>query len=317
MSVFWVHASTAEQMEKAYQEIANDARLVGANDPKVNQLQLVKQWLENKDSGSWVMIIDNADDEDLFFGEDKNQGQESSSSTRKLSQYFPRRLNGSILLTTRNKILGVKFAKVHGVITISEMSVSESKRLLVENLEEGSYGDHDLTELVEVLENLPLALVQAAAFIGERSLVISEYLQMYDGRDTCKIRLLSENFEDEERHPDSKKPVATTWAISFEQIRKNDHQAAGLLALMSVLDRQAIPKSLLSSDKEEVVLEKALGTLKAYSLITPEQNREAFSIHRLVYLATRNWLGMSQKLDSWTGSALVLRTVKPFSTRKV
>lgn len=75
---------------------------------------------------------------------------------------------------------------------------------------------------------------------------------------------------------------------------------------MSVFDRQAIPKSLLSSDIEAVELDIALGTLKAFSLITVEQSRQAFSLHRLVYLATRNWLSMNRELVSWTGNVLVL-----------
>ena len=319
VSVFWVHASTAERMEKAYREIAKEARLSGAEDPKVNQLQLVKKWLEGEDSGTWVLVIDNADDENLFFGENENRGQTSYRSSDKLAQYFPQRLNGSILLTTRNRMLGVKFATVRGVVTIPEMSVLESKSLLLENLEEGDYDDHELTELVEVLENLPLALVQAAAFIGEKSQLISEYLQTYRGSDWSKIRLLSQNFEDSERDPDIKNPVAVTWMISFEQIKNNDPRAAELLSLMSVLDRQAIPKSLLLSDIEELDLDIALGTLKAFSLITVEQNRfggesevkctgrrPEFNLHRLVYLATRNWLKMNKELDTWTGKALVL-----------
>ena len=312
VSVFWVHTSTAERMEKAYQEIAKEAKLAGAEDPKVDQLQLVKQWLESKDSGDWVMVIDNADDDNLFYGDDGTRDQEPSSPSSELARHFPRRSNGSILLTTRNRKLGVKFAgskltKVGGVITIPAMSVSESKSLLVEKLEEDTYddADNDLTELVEILENLPLALVQAAAFIGENSQSIGEYLRVYRGSDSSKIKLLSQNFEDDERDPDIKNPVAVTWAISFEQIKKNDRRAAELLSLMSVLDRQAIPKSLLASDEEEVELEKAFGTLKAFSLITPEQNRRV-TLHRLVYLATRNWLSMNEELDSWTGKALVL-----------
>ena len=306
MSVFWIHAATAERMEKAYQEIAKKAGLIGAEDPKVDQFQLVKQWLEGEDSGNWLMIIDNADDEKLFFGEAEDQNQGSFSSSGKLTQFFPQRPNGSILLTTRNRMVGVRFATARGVIIIPEMSVSESKNLLVESLEEGSYDDDDLTELVDVLEHLPLALVQAAAFIGEKSQSIGEYLQTYRGSDSSKIKLLSQNFEDSERDPDIKNPVAVTWAISFEQIRRNDQQAARLLSLMSVLDRQAIPKSLLLSDIEEVELDIALGTLKAFSLITVEQNRQAFTLHRLVYLATRNWLNINKELEFWTGEALVL-----------
>ena len=293
-------------MEKAYQEIAKEAGLAGAEDPRVNQLQLVKQWLEDKDSRTWVMVIDNADDEKLFFGEDETHGQGSHSSSNNLARYFPQRLNGSILLTTRNRMLGVKFAAVRGVIAIPEMSISESKVLLRENLGKETYDDHELTDLAEVLENLPLALVQAAAFIGEKSQLISEYLRTYRGSDLSKIKLLSQNFEDSERDPEIKNPVVVTWAISFEQIRKNNPQAAELLSLMSVLDRQAIPKSLLLPDIEEVDLDIALGTLKAFSLITVEQNRQTFNLHRLVYLATRNWLKMNKELDTWTGKALVL-----------
>ena len=97
--------------------------------------------------------------------------------------------------------------------------------------------------------------------------------------------------------------MAVTWTISFEQIRKNNHRVAELLSLISVLDRQAIPKSLLSSDIEQVQLEIALGAPKAFSLITPEQNHQAFIQRRRIYLPTRNWLNMNEDLDSWTTEA--------------
>ena len=303
VSVFWVNASTAEQMERSYKEIAKEARLVESEDPSLDQLQQVKLWLESKESGNWLMVIDNADDENLFYGEDENRGQKSFRIFQKLAQYFPQRPNGSILLTTRNKMLGFKFTSVHGVITIPKMSVSESKGLLVENLE-GEHDDQDLTDMVEILENLPLALVQAAAFIKENSQSISDYLQMYRESDSTRIKLLSQDFEDDESRPDSNNPVAGTLAISFEQLRRNNHQAADILSLMSVLDRHAIPKSLLSLDCGDVELEKSLGTLKAFSLITPESS-QAFNLHHLVYLAMRNWLSLNKELDSWTGKALV------------
>ena len=131
------------------------------------------------------------------------------------------------------------------------MNVSESKNLLLKKLEENDYDDNNHTELLEVLENLPLALVQAAAFIRRNSQSTSgDYLRMYHGSNASKIKLRTQDFEDNERHPDSKNPVAVTWAIIFDHIRSNDHRTAELLSLMSVLDRQAIPKSLLSSNKK-------------------------------------------------------------------
>lgn len=41
---------------------------------------------------------------------------------------------------------------------------------------------------------------------------------------------------------------------------------------MSMLDMQAILKLFLSSNKKDVKFEKALGILKAFFLIMPEQN---------------------------------------------
>lgn len=96
------------------------------------------------------------------------------------------------------------------MIAISEMSASESKNLMTENLEEGSYDDDDddddLKDLVKALENLPLALFQAAAFIGENSQSIGEYLKTFRGSDSSKIKLLNQNFEDSERDPGIKIP---------------------------------------------------------------------------------------------------------------
>lgn len=129
---------------------------------------------------------------------------------------------------------------------------------------------------------------------------------MYHESDSSKIRLLSQDFQDDGRDPDGENSVAATLAISFEQIRRNDRQAAELLSLMSVLDRQNIPRSLLLSDIEEVELERALGTLKAFSLITSEQSGQSFTFDHLIYLATRNWMRMNEELDSWTEKALVL-----------
>ena len=62
--------------------------------------------------------------------------------------------------------------------------------------------------------------------------------------------------------------------------------------MMSMLDSQAIPKSLLSHDASTstVTFEKALGTLQAFYLIAPRQDKfeRSFDLHRLVRLAMRN-----------------------------
>lgn len=63
-------------MEKSYQEIGKEAKLVGAEDPNVDELQSVKEWLEGESSGNWAVVIDNADDENLFLEKIKVEANE-------------------------------------------------------------------------------------------------------------------------------------------------------------------------------------------------------------------------------------------------
>ena len=163
-----------------------------------------------------------------------------------------------------------------------------------------------MTELLGLLEYLPLAISQAASFIAENSTSISQYYQMYNESEASSIELLSEDFEDLARDSESRNPVATTWMISFDHIRKSDLLAANLLSFMACLERQVIPKALLPSAGGPVRLSNALGLLKAYSLITASQKDQIFNMHRLVHLATRNWLRLSGKFDEWAKSCLAL-----------
>jgi hypothetical protein len=61
------------------------------------------------------------------------------------------------------------------------------------------------------------------------------------------IKLLSEHFEDDSRYRDNdryvkaKNPVATTWLISFEQIRLRDPLAADYLSFMACVDSKNVP----------------------------------------------------------------------------
>jgi len=49
--VFWVHASTTARFEEAYRGIADKLTLPGRNDPKVDILRLVSDWLCDEANG--------------------------------------------------------------------------------------------------------------------------------------------------------------------------------------------------------------------------------------------------------------------------
>ena len=271
------------------------------SDPQVDKTLLVKNWLEGNTSGRWILILDNADDIDLLYG-----GQDTLS---RLANYFPRSSNGSILLTTRNKKVGIHFTTSRNVLSIPALTIKESVCLLTARLADDACNEHKNSQLATVLDNVPLALVQAAAYISAQSCSVSKYLELYSQSDSVKAQLLSKDFEDDIRDNTIRNPVSATFAISFEQIKNSHSKAADILSIISMLDSQAIPTSLIPFDEDPVLFTEALGTLKAFSLIMTTsqegQQDELFDLHRLVRLATRNWLWLSHELESWKIKALL------------
>ena len=317
-SVFWVHAGNAARMEKAYLDIAKKVNISGWNAPDVKPLELVKTWFEAESTSNWILIVDNADDHDLFFG---NGEAHKGDSTRRLADSFPRSSNGSILLTTRNKQVGLSFTTARDVLNVEALSLSESEELLAARLAHDSSNVQPYAELANLLERLPLALVQAAAFMSMQSLSVSEYLALYQRGDSSRDQLLCDDFEDDVRDPECKNPVIHTFAISFQQIQLQDRTGARLLAHMSMLDAQAIPRSLLPHNKDPVLFTKAIGTLKAYSLIsssnltTLQHPDQQFDLHRLVRLAMRSWLRLNGDLEKWTAKTTRSLSNKVYSVK--
>lgn len=261
-------------------------------------LQLVKQWLEAEHHKPWLMVIDNVDDLNLFYG------------TSGLSRYLPACAQGKLLITTRNRQVAIRATKGRGFIEIQRMTESEAQELLGTHLGCLEPDVADLSTLALKLEYLPLILVQAAAFIQENSIPIREYLNLLENDDDL-IELLNEDFETSGRDPDSLRAVAKTWAISFRQIQRQNKLAGDLLALISMFNHQHIPESFLvaylsSTYSQEKPLErlKAIGLLKAFSVVSSAQDN-SISMHRLIQLVMRRWLFQEGTVESFLQKAIV------------
>ena len=64
--VFWVHASTFDRFEQAYRDIAKEISILGTEDPQNDTLIIVRDWLNKPENGSWLLVLGNADNLDLF-----------------------------------------------------------------------------------------------------------------------------------------------------------------------------------------------------------------------------------------------------------
>lgn len=200
------------------------------------------------------------------------------------------------------------------LIHVESLTDEESVRLLQSKLNT-EFGEEQYAELAAAVHNVPLALVQAAAFIMEESSSISEYLHLCNHSDESKFQLLGDDFEDDLRDKDIQNAVARTLIISYKEIKKSDPYAAEILSYMCMLDPQAIPRSLLPGDVNSVMFQKALGTLQAFSLINKSsrqaQEDEFYDLHQLVRLVMLGYLGEQKELHMSMKTA-TLRVLRRF-----
>ncbi|KAH8621002.1 hypothetical protein IG631_24344, partial [Alternaria alternata] len=309
-SILWVPALSMESFEQACGSIAKAVRISqagGGDDEDVKEL--VQQYLSSSRAGRWLLVIDNADDVDIFFGTEQSRG---------IIDYLPESETGVIVYTTRTPEIA-ELAR-GDVLELGAMDRQDAATFLTKSLTRKTLlcDDATTTELLDELTYLPLAIAQAAAYLNRNRMPVAKYLQLLRSTEQDLVRLLSREFRDETRYKDSANAVAATWVVSFSQIRERDAAAANLLAFISCVEWKAIPRSLLPEAQSEGEMEEAIGTLCGYSFLTrrggesgytqgeseetetgtEEEERtetqvesgEWYDMHRLVHLATRIWV---------------------------
>lgn len=295
--MFWIHANSIERFREGYHNIVDECNIKGQNEEKCDKMVLFKNWLE-KEHKNWLMIIDNADEASLFASKPE-LSLDKTGADQSILEHLPESNHGSILITTRNRAAGVKFTRNRSMdlVEVSTMTEHESSRLIRSTLSDDIPTDEEIHEISDLLGHLPLALAQATAFMQENVLTISEYIELYKDSDETQMDLLSEPFETLGRDSRVPNAVATTLIVSVNQIKKQDPKAIEILSLVAFVDQNNIPKSLVQAKvKRALDLTKALGTLKAFSLITANE-RGDFSLHRLVQLVLRKWLIIEGKFE--------------------
>ncbi|KAK2782650.1 hypothetical protein FQN53_009666 [Emmonsiellopsis sp. PD_33] len=290
LSIFWIPCTSYESVEQAYTSIASAIGIQCVEVAKTKER--VRDHLNEKTSGKWLLIFDNADDMDMWI--------KGSDATPALKNFLPQNEQGHMIFTSRNRKLATKLASSH-VVSVDELDEQTGVQFLKRSLI-----DSDLVEdrnttiaLLEQLTFLPLAIAQAAAYINENSTGLTEYLELLQGQESDAVEILSEDFEDEGRYRSLQNPVVTTWLISFQQIQRLNELAANYLSLMACINPRDIPRSLLPQSKSKKESLDAIGLLKAYSFIAEQDKSGSLALHRLVRLATRNWLRKENQFTQW------------------
>ena len=297
-----------ESLHQAYLEVAQQLDISGWEDDKEDVKRLVQEYLCKESTGRWLLVFDNADDIYMWIAKvsGSEPGLQDRQGFRPLIDYLPKSKQGAIVFTTRDRKIAVKLAQ-QNVVNVPAMGEDAATRLLEKCLVNPDLinSQQDTNTLLSQLTYLPLAIVQAAAYINENGTTLEDYVLLLGDQEEEVIELLSEEFEDDGRYRDVKNPVATTWLISFEQIQQRDPLAADYLSFMACVEPKDIPQSLLPlgvSRKREI---DAIGTLTAYSFINRRPGDTALDLHRLVHVAMRNWLRKEMQLAQSTKKAIV------------
>ncbi|KAH8653692.1 hypothetical protein BX600DRAFT_515940 [Xylariales sp. PMI_506] len=308
-SVLWIQATNQLTFEKDASKICAELCVPGIDDAKADAKILLREWLSNSETHKWLLIIDNADDEALWVNRNAAEQQELL-----LRKYLPKTRNGSILVTTRARTVAISLAGQE-VVTLGEMTTKESMQMFMDSLiqPDATANQEATLVLLEKLQYLPLAISQAAAFLNENQVDVETYIEVYDSAEHESIELLSEDFDDQSRYETANNPVATTWLISFENIRKYHPLAATFLSYMACLHEKGIPLSLLPVPNPSTAAStKALGILTGYSFVSAQKrstglnktSERLYDMHRLVRLATRNWLKRERSFEKHVREAL-------------
>ncbi|KAK8070569.1 hypothetical protein PG997_010772 [Apiospora hydei] len=324
--VFWIFADTARRFEMDFQNIATYARLPGQHSPRADVLQLVTNWLVSESSGEWVIILDNVDSADFMI----DSTQSPHPNRPHLVSYLPSCEKGSILVTSRNKNATLKLVELRNIIQVDPMSQEEAVALAEKKL---GKSDDKMKCLADSLEYVPLAIVQAAAYITRLASLcsVNQYLERFAQSDHDKASLL--NFEGGQlrRDPEAKNSIIITWQLMFDHIHRTRPSAAHLLSYMSVFNSQLIVIDMLrppvfQSQRPTVAKccplhnmcksskmgfsEEDILHLADCSLISTRPDGQWVQMHSLVQLATRRWLQAAgdRGFDLWQDYLFIVCT---------
>lgn len=298
--VFWVYAASKDRFEQSYSDIAINIGLLESGEKGKNAVEVVSRWLSNPNNGPWLMIIDNADNNEVFF--------QATDGQRPFVDKIPQCSHGAVLITSRTQTGADIAMEPENEIHVRAFDEATSLQLLSKKLGKKLDNQDEARELASELEHIALALTQAARYISSTKQSIADYLRLFRQEEQRQVSLLDKDWKELRRDASVSNAVLTSWRITWDQLRKECNLAAQLLARMSLLDRQRIAKFLVlrfenshRQDRPDHRRVEAMSVLLQYGLCWElgQQSGSRYSMHRLVQVCTKAWLREAGKLPAW------------------
>ena len=147
-----------------------------------------------------------------------------------MAAFLPPAGPGRVLITSQ-----MHFGRLGQALEVLVLDIEVAAGFLVDRT-----GDPDrqaAVDLADMLDGLPLALEQAAAYTQAIGGTLSGYLALFRQR---RVELLARG-----EPTGYGKTVASTWALAFDRLQQTAPVAVGLLRLLAFCAPEAIPLRLL------------------------------------------------------------------------
>ena len=303
--IYWISAVTQADLLNGYEKIKERAEIPIA--PGLKTVEVAEQvllWL--KRTPNWLLVIDNLDEINVL-----STWKLDAPNIMKL--LLPEPGPGQhTLITMRNPNTEYICAKGKEVglfetkDSIALLSSLSNIQILPESEEE-----NDAQQIAKELENLPLAISLAGAYIKQKLGSFAQYREHYAQYRSDVLSWFPEA-------PPYRCSVATTWNMSFDEIRKKNETAGHLFQLLAFFNPDGILIKFLKAgakgmdnDLQRLMLNdfkftEALSSFERFSLIKWDRRSENIKIHRLVQAVVKDEMSKRSKTDLSNFRAMIV-----------
>jgi len=265
--VWWIRSEEPARLASDYAGLAAALGLPEKDEQDQRVIiAAVRAWLEH--NTKWLLVGDNV------------------PHPHDIEPYLPRGGAGHVLITSRDQ----NWRGLATPVTVPRLSRAESIAFLEKWL---GRPEPRAGELAQEMDDFPLALAQAAAYMEATQTTVADYLDLYRARRKDLWR--------RERPPrDYPDTVETTWSMAMTNLRKECPAALDLLRLCAFLAPDDIPISMLQeaaedlprrlakAAKDPLALGDVFEALRRYSLA--EVRDDSLSLHRLLQAVVQDGL---------------------------
>jgi hypothetical protein len=184
--IMWISATTVEKLFQGFCRLLRFVNHPDQSHPDQNaRLEAARRWLEEIDTGNWLLVFDNVFPETLDF----------------LRQHLPR-INGrgTILFTTRTQEVATAVTSTagerHEVIEVPLLDVKEGVELFCEHFGAGTVDplSAKVEAIVMAVGRLPLAISHAAAYMNQSRSSLDDLLALYESKHKIDVSRQYVNF---------------------------------------------------------------------------------------------------------------------------